>query len=190
MIRVLVMTTIVVTACKSGDDRKPVASGSAVAKTAPGSGSAATGSAATGSAATGSAAAVATPEMHAFCLRSMLQMKKCFDDDAFWDAHATTFFAAQKQPIDAEAKKHWIGVYKDSFVTLVRNKELEHNCDVMLADNQLPTPAQMALVDQTHSQGCAAFGAALGYVIYTEGAFFNPRNGEKIPDKLELTPPP
>jgi hypothetical protein len=139
--------------------------------------------------AAGDAAVAIDPAMHAFCVRSMLQIKKCFDDEAFWDAHATTFFAAQKKPIDPEEKKHWIGVYKDSFVSLVRAHELEQNCTVMLEQNQLPTPAQMELVDAAMKQSCAAFGGALGYVLYSEGAFYRPRDGT-IPTPLELAPAP
>lgn len=157
--------------CKGRDERKPAA---------------AQGSAAAGSAqpAIADAAVAIDPAMRAFCVRSMNQLKKCFTDDGFWDAHATTFFAAQHQPIDPEAKKHWIGVYKDSFAALVRSNELEKNCDVMLAQNQLPTPSQMKMVDDASGQSCTAFGGALGYVIYMQGAFYKPRDGEMIPDTL------
>lgn len=157
--------------CKSRDEHKPVT---------------AQGSAAAGSAqpAIADAAVAIDPQMRAFCVRSMNQLKKCFTDDGFWDAHATTYFAAQHQPIDPEAKKHWIGVYKDSFAALVRSNELEKNCDVMLEQNQLPTPSQMKMVDDAAGQSCTAFGGALGYVIYMQGAFFKPRDGQMIPDTL------
>lgn len=187
MIRTCVLTVIAVLAasgCKSSDKAKPAAaSGSA------GSGSAGSAGSANITGSAGSAAA-ATPEMRAFCIRSMEQMRKCFDDEAFWDAHATTFFAAQKQAVDADSKKQWIGNYKDAFATLVRNKELEQNCDTMLAENQLPTQKQIDLVDQARSS-CAAFGGALGYVIFSEGAFYKSREGAAaVPDKLELLPSP
>jgi hypothetical protein len=125
--------------------------------------------------------------MHEFCMRSMLQLKKCFDDQTFWDAHATAFFAARKQPVDAGEKAKWIGDYKDSFSTLVRGHELEDNCDTMIAQNQLPTPQQIELVDKARAQSCAAFGGTLGYVLFVEGAFYRSR-GEPVPDALELTP--
>jgi hypothetical protein len=80
-------------------------------------------------------------------------------------------------------------MYKDSFVALVRGKELAQNCDVMLAQNQLPTQKQMELVDQARLQSCAAFGGALGYIIYGEGAFSKPRDGV-VPSTLELAPSP
>jgi hypothetical protein len=164
-------------ACRGSEERKAPAAGSG---SATGSGSA------KGS---GSAAVAATPEMKAFCVRSMEQIKTCFEDDAFWDAHATAYFAALKQPIEPEAKKRWIGVYKDSFVELVRAHELEQNCDTMLQNGQLPTPQQMDLVDQARKQSCAAFGGALGYVLYSEGAFYKPRDGAMVPDTLELGKP-
>ncbi len=181
MMRAGLVVLIAIAACKGGDKRAPTASGSA-----DGSGSAAVAGSGSGS---GSAAPI-DPAMHAFCVRSMLQIKKCFDDDAFWDAHATTFFAAQKRPIDPAEKQHWIGVYKDSFIALLRGKELEQNCDVMLAQNQLPTGPQMDLVDQAAKQSCAAFGGALGYVLYSEGAFYKPRDGVIPPPELAQPPAP
>jgi hypothetical protein len=160
---------VVLVGCR-GDEAKPKSSPSS-APTAEGSGSSVT----------------ATPEMRAFCIRSMQQLKTCFEDDKFWDAHATTFFAAQKQPVDAETKQRWIGNYKDSFATLIRDKQLEINCDTMLAQNQLPTPKQIELVDQAAKQSCAAFGGALGYVLFSEGAFYRSREGA-VPASLELAP--
>jgi hypothetical protein len=136
------------------------------------------------------AAVAIDPAMLAFCVRSMEQIKTCFEDEAFWDAHATTYFAAQKEPIEPERKKQWIGMYKDSFVSLVRAKELQQNCEVMLAQNQLPTQKQMDLVDQAREQSCVAFGGALGYILYSEGAFHRPRDGEMVPSTLDLSPPP
>ena len=182
MIRVCITAVIVLAACRGGEDK--AARGSATGSA--GSAGSATSSA---SAAGSGSAAAATPEMRAFCLRSMQHIQTCFEDAAFWDAHATTFFAAQKQPIDPERKQHWIGMYKDSYVTLARDKELEQNCDAMLAQNQLPTQQQIDLVDQAREQSCAAFGGALGYVLFSEGAFHKPRDGS-TPAKLELAPTP
>jgi hypothetical protein len=175
----------------SAEERSHGTAGRSASRAGTTPGSAAGPKAASGSPAPalGDAAVAIDPALHAFCVRSMLQIKKCFDDDAFWDAHATTFFAAQKKPIDPEEKKHWIGVYKDSFVSLVRAHELEQNCTVMLEQNQLPTQQQMELVDAAMKQSCAAFGGALGYVLYSEGAFYRPRDG-MIPTQLELAPVP
>jgi hypothetical protein len=181
--RACVLALVAVVACKGGDKHAATGSGAPAGSAA----SAGSGSAASPS----DAAAVAIdPAMHNFCVRSMQQIGTCFDDDAFWDAHATAFFAAQKQPIDPAEKKHWIGVYKDSFASLVRSKEIEQNCDVMLAENQLPTKQQMDLVDQARDQSCAAFGGALGYVLYTEGAFYRPRDGVIPPPELAPLPAP
>lgn len=142
---------------------------------------------ATGSAAPAPADARAVdPEVRAFCVRTMHHIGKCFEDDAFWDAHATTFFAAQKQAIDPDEKKRWIGMHKDSYATLARGKELEQNCDVMIAENQLPTREDMALVDNARGQSCAAFGGALGYVLFTRGAFYKPADGVMPPPELTL----
>lgn len=170
-----IVIAFVFCACRGGEQRKqpPTTAGSAGSATA----------------AAAPADASIDPTHHDFCVRSMEQIKKCFEDEAFWDAHATTFFAARKQPIDPDAKKRWIGMYKDSFVSLVRNKELAQNCDAMLAENQLPTKQQIDLVDHAREQSCAAFGAALGYVIYGEGAFYKPREGF-VPSTLELAPSP
>lgn len=175
----LVVAAVLAAGCKNSDERKPVAT----------HGSAGTHAVGSSAAVAMDAAVVIDPAMHAFCMRSMLQIKKCFEDEAFWDTHATAYFAALKQPIDPERKKQWIGMYKDSFVSLVRAKELEQNCEAMLAQNQLPTQKQMDLVDQAREQSCVAFGGALGYVLYSEGAFYRPRDG-KIPSTLELSQPP
>lgn len=153
-----------------------------------GSGGSAVGSARAGSGSAAVARAV-DPEVRAFCVRTMHHIAKCFDDDAFWDAHATTFFAAQKQPIEPEEKKRWIGMYKDSFATLARGKELEQNCDVMIGENQLPTAEDMKLVDDARAQSCAAFGGALGYVLFSRGAFYKPTDGVLPPPELAIPSP-
>lgn len=176
---ITVSVLVAASGCRNSDERTPKMAGGS----ASGSGS--------GSSSASAAADVPVPidpAMLAFCVRSMEQIKKCFEDEAFWDAHATTYFAALKEPIDPERKKQWIGMYKDSFVSLVRAKELQQNCEVMLAQNQLPTQKQMDLVDGAREQSCVAFGGALGYVLYSEGAFYRPRDGEMIPSTLE--PPP
>ncbi len=133
--------------------------------------------------------AAVDPEIRAFCVRTMHHLAKCFDDDGFWEAHATTFFAAQNKPIDPDEKKRWIGMYKDSFATLARGKELDKNCDVMVAENQLPTREDIALVDDARGRSCAAFGAALGYVLFTRGAFYKPADGVMPPPELTLPSP-
>jgi hypothetical protein len=53
----------------------------------------------------------------------------------------------------------------------------------MLAENKLPTAAQVELVDQAAGASCTAFGGALGWIIFGEGAFFLPRDGH-IPPSL------
>jgi hypothetical protein len=184
VIRAAVLALTMLVACKGGD--KHTGAGSAAPA---GSGSNA-GSAAASAAGSNAGSAAIDPAMHNFCVRSMQQIGTCFDDDAFWDAHATAFFAAQKRPIDPADKKRWIGIYKDSFASLVRGREIEKNCDVMLAENQLPTQQQMDLVDQARQQSCAAFGGALGYVLYTEGAFYKPRDGVIPPAELMPSPAP
>lgn len=174
-----VVALVAAIGCRGKHERKSIAANGS----ASGSGAGSVG------AAPADAAVAIDPAMLAFCVRSMQQIKTCFEDDAFWDAHATTYFAALKEPIEPERKKQWIGIYKDSFVSLVRAKELAHNCEVMLAQNQLPTQKQMDLVDQAREQSCVAFGGTLGYVLYSEGAFYRPRDG-MIPSTLELSPPP
>lgn len=174
---VAVSVVVATSGCGNREERTAqIASGSAL-----GSGS---------SSAPADTAVTIDPAMLAFCVRSMEQIKTCFEDDAFWDAHATTYFAALKEPIEPERKKQWIGMYKDSFVSLVRAKELQQNCEVMLAQNQLPTQKQMDLVDQAREQSCVAFGGALGYILYSQGAFYRPRDGEMVPSTLDLSPPP
>lgn len=175
MMRAWILVLAATFACKGREHHAPAAP-----PTAAGSGAVA---------APRDAAATVDPAVRAFCIRSMHHIAKCFDDDAFWDAHATTFFAAQKQPIDPEQKKHWIGMYKDSYATLARGKELEHNCDVMLAENQLPTREDMDLVDAASAQSCAAFGGALGYVLFTRGAFYKPADGVLPPPELTAPSP-
>lgn len=191
MIRPCVVALIAIAAsgCKGSDERKSIA-GTRPATTTTPAGTAGSGSATAGSATAGSGSGeAATPEMRAFCIRNMQQIKKCFDDDAFWDAHATTYFAATSEAIEPERKARWIGMYKDSFVSLERNREIEHNCEVMLEQNLLPTQQQMELVDQARQQSCAAFGGALGYVLFSEGAFYRPRDGAAPPPRELMSSP-
>lgn len=122
------------------------------------------------------------PEMRAFCVRSMSQMMTCFRDESFWDVYATTFFAGRdEQIVDPERKQLWIGMQKDAVVALARDKEFEANCDMMLAENKLPTATEMKVVDDARAESCTAFGAALGWMIFGQGSFYAPRDGSPPP---------
>jgi hypothetical protein len=67
----IIAIAIAVAGCRSSDERKPAATGSARAGSGAGSGSAA-------GSATPAAADAIDPAMHDFCVRSMEQIKKCF----------------------------------------------------------------------------------------------------------------
>jgi hypothetical protein len=123
------------------------------------------------------AAAPAAPDaaMKAFCLRNFERIRHCFSDDAYWDTFVTFYFASLGVPVDSGAKRRMIGNLKDDIAKLDRGHSFAQNCDAMLATRRLPTAAQMARVRATDGKSCAAFGAELGLVTFSEGVFHLPR---------------
>jgi hypothetical protein len=111
----------------------------------------------------------------AFCLRTLSRTSMCLGDDAYWNTLATLYFAASGQPVDDQTKQGFIGDLKDDMVKLRTDRAFDQNCDRMIEGLKLPTPAQMEAVNATEGKSCAEYAAKLGYLIFHEGVFHQPR---------------
>jgi hypothetical protein len=110
-----------------------------------------------------------------FCVQNNVKMMSCLHDDAFWDGFSTLYFAKTGQAVDDAARRHWIGVLKDDLLGLQRANGFEQNCQAALTHNKAPTPRSVATVTAARERPCAEFGTALGYMIFHEGAFHDPK---------------
>ncbi len=111
----------------------------------------------------------------AFCLRTLGRTSSCLNDDAYWDTLATMYFSASGQPVDDQTKQGFIGNLRDDMVKLRNERAFDQNCDRMIEGQKLPTPAQMAAVTATEGKTCAEYAAKLGFLIFHEGVFHQPR---------------
>jgi hypothetical protein len=131
----------------------------------------------------GSASAPAAPaptaieaEAQTFCEKTMQKVLTCFDDAAFWDVFATTFFAKYPDTTgNPDAKKQWIGMRKDDLVGLKQDKQLAENCTVMVRSSVLPTADDMKTVNAAMAKSCTDFGTAMGFMLFHKGVFHTPR---------------
>jgi hypothetical protein len=115
-------------------------------------------------------------EARAFCNQTLDKTVTCFDDAAFWDNFATTWFAKYPDMSgNPDAKNAWIGMRKDDIVGLRQDGQLAQNCDIMVRKNRLPTAADMAPVTAAMHQSCSAFGTAMGLMLFHTGVFHMPR---------------
>ncbi len=127
----------------------------------------------------------ADPEHLSFCVGCMRKMMDCFEDEAFWDVYATTYFAARGKSVAADEKSFWIGMQKDAIVALARGDEFEENCRVMLAEHRPPTEDDMRAVRAAGDESCPSFAAALGTMIFQRGVFHLPKDGSPPPVPLQ-----
>lgn len=119
---------------------------------------------------------VAAADAQVFCEKTMQKILACFDDTAFWDNFATTWFA--KYPDDTgnpDAKQAWIGMRKDDIAGLRRENALAQNCTVMVERSRLPSAADMKPVEVAMARTCGDFGTAMGFMLFHTGVFHLPR---------------
>ena len=120
-----------------------------------------------------------TPErkLQLFCIDNYRKLDKCFQDDSFWQILATLFFAQNPQMDDGQPRTRsmWIGMRKDDFAALIRDKRVPSDCAVSIEHNRWPTPATIDRVNKAREDSCAAFGNAFGSMLFVEGAFNQPK---------------
>jgi dsDNA-binding SOS-regulon protein len=120
-----------------------------------------------------------TPEqkLQLFCIDNYKKLDKCFKDDAFWQILATLFFAQNPQMDDGQPRTRsmWIGMRKDDFAALIREKRVPNDCRVSLEHSRWPTAATIDRVTKARNDSCPAFGNAFGSMLFVEGAFNQPR---------------
>lgn len=123
-----------------------------------------------------SAADAPNPAAQAFCEKTLQKVLDCFNDDAFWDAFATTFFAKYPDTTgNPDAKKQWIGMRKDDLVGLKKDGQLAQNCTVMVQGLRNPTDADTTPVNAAMAKSCTDFGAAMGFMLFHKGVFHDPK---------------
>jgi hypothetical protein len=123
------------------------------------------------------AAAGDEKQMLDFCVANYKKLDACFNDDSFWQILATLFFAQNPQMDDGKphTRALWIGMRKDDFAGLIREKRVANDCKVSLEHNRWPTATAVARVTKARGESCAAFGNAFGSMIFVDGAFNQPR---------------
>jgi hypothetical protein len=116
-------------------------------------------------------------QMLDFCIANYKKLDACFNDDSFWQILATLFFAQNPQMDDGKPNTRalWIGMRKDDFAGLIREKRVANDCKVSLEHNRWPTATAVARVTKARNESCAAFGNAFGSMIFVDGAFNQPR---------------
>jgi len=112
-----------------------------------------------------------------FCVDNYQKLDKCFGDDAFWQILATLFFAQNPQMDDGtpHARQMWIGMRKDDFAGLLRQKRVRADCQASIRHQRWPKPETMDHVVKARGDSCPAFANAFGSMIFVEGAFNQPR---------------
>ena len=122
------------------------------------------------------ASEASNPAVQTFCEKTLQKVLDCFNDEAFWDTFATTYFAKYPDTSgDPDAKKNWIGMRKDDIVGLKKDGQLAQNCTVMVNGMRNPTDADMAPVTGAMAKSCTDFGAAMGFMLFHKGVFHEPK---------------
>jgi hypothetical protein len=111
-----------------------------------------------------------------FCVFNLRRTLRCFDDDAYWDTFMTHFYATSGGgQADPEQKQRAIGILKDDILKLQREERFVENCENMISTHKLPTEEQMKKVEASYDKSCAEYASALGYMIFHQRVFHDPR---------------
>lgn len=112
-----------------------------------------------------------------FCIDNYHKLDACFGDQSFWDILATIFFAQNPSMDDGtpRARSLWIGMRKDDFAGLIREKRVPADCEASIRHSRWPSAATIDRVTKARAGGCPGFANAFGSMIFVEGAFNQPR---------------
>jgi len=116
-------------------------------------------------------------KVQSFCIANYQKLNACFGDQSFWDILATIFFAQNPGMDDGtpRARSLWIGMRKDDFAGLMREKRVPADCEASIRHSRWPTPATVERVTKARDGGCPGFANAFGSMLFVEGAFSQPR---------------
>jgi hypothetical protein len=116
-------------------------------------------------------------KVQAFCIANYQKLGSCFDEQPFWDILATIFFAKNPSLDDGtpRARTLWIGMRKDDFAGLMREKRVPADCEASIRHSRWPSAATMDRVIKARSAACPAFANAFGTMLFVDGAFSEPR---------------
>lgn len=129
-----------------------------------------------GSAADDQLSEAARRRIMGFCVFNLRRTLHCFEDDAYWDTFMTHYYATSGGgQADPEQKQRAIGILKDDILKLHREKRLVENCENMVSTHKLPTEEQMQRVEASYDKSCAEYASALGFMIFHQRVFHDPR---------------
>ena len=112
-----------------------------------------------------------------FCYDALGRMGSCLDDQGFWDAFSTIFFArANLGQVTPEQKKGWIGMRKEDLVRAHRDGTVRENCEHIVDQLAPPTRQDMIELERAAHRSCAEYGASFGWMLFGKGVFHHPRS--------------
>ncbi|MCU1278679.1 MAG: hypothetical protein JWM53_2225 [bacterium] len=116
-------------------------------------------------------------KLQLFCIGNYQKLDACFEDQSFWEILATIFFARNPGMDDGtpRARSLWIGMRKDDFHGLIREKRVPADCEASIRHSRWPTAAIIDRVTKARSAGCPAFANAFGTMMFVDGVFSQPR---------------
>jgi hypothetical protein len=121
-------------------------------------------------------AALSGGQLVDFCTQNFIQSMKCFEAPGYWDVMTSIYFAKNpNMPADDASKQRWVGMLKDDMNTLARERRFEENCRAMLEHNRWPAPRTVENVTRARSRGCPEFANAFAAMLFSEGAFSQPK---------------
>jgi hypothetical protein len=116
-------------------------------------------------------------KLQLFCIANYEKLHTCFDDQSFWEVLATIFFAKNPGMDDGtpRARSLWIGMRKDDFAGLIREKRVPADCEASIRHARWPSAATLDRVTKARATACPAFANAFGTMLFMEGVFSEPR---------------
>ncbi|MDB4967789.1 MAG: hypothetical protein JWN44_3478 [Myxococcales bacterium] len=116
-------------------------------------------------------------QVQSFCIANYQKLGSCFDDPSFWEILATIFFAKNPTMDDGTPRTRamWIGMRKDDFAGLMREKRVPADCEASIRHSRWPSAATMERVAKARAGACPAFANAFGTMLFVEGVFSEPR---------------